>query len=73
MNSTAAVYAGLNNIHVVYTDYVDVEQVTLDKEELTLVEGETGALKAEVLPQDATEKTVSWESSAPEVVAVDEP
>lgn len=72
MNSTAAVYAGLNNIHVVYTDYVDVEQVTLDKEELTLVEGETGALKAEVLPQDATEKTVSWESSAPEVVAVDE-
>ena len=33
MNSTAAVYAGLNNIHVVYTDYVDVEQVTLDKED----------------------------------------
>ena len=38
MNSTAAVYAQLNQIDVVYTDYVAVEEVTLDKTELTLVE-----------------------------------
>ena len=67
MNSTAAVYAQLNQIDVVYTDYVAVEEVTLDKTELTLVEGETGLLKADVLPEDATEKTVTWESSDPAV------
>ena len=72
MNSTAAVYAQLNQIDVVYTDYVAVEEVTLDKTELTLVEGETGLLKADVLPEDATEKTVTWESSEPAVATVDE-
>ncbi len=72
MNSTAAVYAQLNQIDVVYTDYVAVEEVTLDKTELTLVEGETGLLKADVLPEDATEKTVTWESSDPAVATVDE-
>ena len=39
MNSTAAVYAQLNQIDVVYTDYVAVQEVALDKAELTLVEG----------------------------------
>lgn len=72
MNSTAAVYAQLNQIDVVYTDYVAVAEVTLDKTELTLVEGETGLLKADVLPEDATEKTVTWESSDPAVATVDE-
>ena len=43
-----------------------------DKAELTLVEGETGMLKAGVLPEDATEKTVAWESSDPAVASVDE-
>ena len=72
MNSTAAVYAQLNQIDVVYTDYVAVQEVALDKAELTLVEGETGMLKAGVLPEDATEKTVAWESSDPAVASVDE-
>ncbi|MBQ3378619.1 MAG: Ig domain-containing protein [Clostridia bacterium] len=51
---------------------VPVTGVSIDIEELTLISGETAVLTAEVTPEDASDKTVSWESSAPDVVKVDE-
>lgn len=49
---------------------VPVTGVTLDKAELTLEKGSTGTLKATVEPQNATNNTVTWSSSNPEVVTV---
>lgn len=51
---------------------IPVESVSLDVEQLELEIEETYALQATVLPEDATDKTVSWSSSAPEIVSVDE-
>ena len=51
---------------------VPVTDVTLDMEELTLLSGGTALFIAEVLPEDATDRTVSWKSSDTSVVTVDE-
>ena len=49
-----------------------VESVTLDKETLELVEGDTAALTATVAPENATDKTVTWKSSDEAVATVAE-
>ncbi len=51
---------------------IDVESITLDHETLDLKEGETATLTATVLPENATDKTVSWKSTNPDVATVDE-
>ena len=51
---------------------VVVTSVTLDVQELELVEGETGQLSATVLPDNATDKTVTWISSDESVATVDQ-
>ena len=48
-----------------------VAGVRLNKTELTLIVGETDTLIASVLPEDADNKAVSWESSDNGIVAVD--
>lgn len=50
---------------------VEVESVTVTPATLTLTEGETGTLSTEVLPVDATDLSVVWTSSFPEVASVD--
>lgn len=50
---------------------VDVESVTLDKTELTLAVDGSAALKATVLPAEATDKTVTWTTSNANVATVD--
>ena len=52
-------------------DPFSVTSVTLDKTSLTLNEGESATLTATVLPDDATDNTVSWISSDESVVTVD--
>lgn len=47
-----------------------VTGVTLNKDELTLVNGEVGTLKATVLPFDVTNKSVTWSSSDESVAVV---
>lgn len=47
-------------------------QVVLDRTELTIENGEAFTLKAEVLPADATYKSVSWSTSDRNVAVVDE-
>ena len=49
---------------------IDVESVTLDITEITLVEGTEADLKATVLPEDATDPSISWSSSDTLVVRV---
>ena len=50
---------------------VSVTGVELDVTEIELEVGQTAVLTATVLPEDATDKTVTWSSSAPEIVSVD--
>mgnify|MGYP002868414868 CR=1 FL=1 len=52
---------------------VDVASVTLDESTLTLTAGgDTATLNATVSPDDATDKTVTWESSDTAIATVDE-
>lgn len=51
---------------------VSVTSVKLDKTELPLVVGGTAKLTATVEPADATNKSVTWESSNPDVATVDQ-
>ena len=45
--------------------------ISLDKEELRMLTGSTSTLKASVLPSDAANKNVRWESTKPSVATVD--
>ena len=47
-----------------------VESITLDKDYLTLEEEETVTLRADIYPEDATDKTITWGSSNIEVARV---
>ena len=47
-----------------------VSSLKLDKETLVMNVGSTGALTVSILPDTATNKAVTWESSDPEVVTV---
>lgn len=49
-----------------------VSGILLDKTILTLYEGERYALTATVMPEDAVDKTVTWNSSNPMIATVDE-
>ena len=51
---------------------VPVNGVTLDKTELSLIVDGTAKLDAKVEPDTATDKTVTWESSDPNVATVDQ-
>ncbi len=50
--------------------YVAVSSITLNKENLELVEGNSETLTATVSPNDATDRTVSWSSSNDAVATV---
>ncbi|MDE7439417.1 MAG: Ig-like domain-containing protein [Clostridia bacterium] len=56
---------------VTVTRKVEVEEVTLDKTTLDLFVGDTSALVATVAPSDATNATLSWESSNAAVATVE--
>ena len=51
---------------------VQVESISLDKPEATLQIGSTLTLTATVLPENATDKTVEWQSSNPAIAEVDQ-
>lgn len=50
--------------------YVAVSSISLNKENLELVEGDTETLAATVSPSDATDKTITWTSSNTSVATV---
>lgn len=51
---------------------IPVESITLDKTSITLEEGESKTIIANVAPNNATNKTVSWISSNTSVATVDQ-
>ncbi|WP_455599062.1 Ig-like domain-containing protein [Cloacibacillus sp.] len=51
---------------------ISVENVTLSSRDLTLNVGESAQLTATVSPINATDKSVTWSSSAPETVSTDQ-
>ena len=52
--------------------HVPVAKIELDKTELSLYEGEEGVLTAIVQPEDATEKTITWNSSDASIATVED-
>lgn len=51
--------------------FIPVTSITLSSTDLTLLVGETAVLEATVLPEDATDKNVTWWSSYPDVATVE--
>ena len=51
---------------------IAISSIELNKTSLTLKEGESETLIATVKPDNATDKTVTWSSSAPSIATVDE-
>lgn len=52
---------------------VQVDSITLDKDSLTLMDGEAGyQLNATILPEDATDKSITWKSSDMEIATVED-
>ena len=51
--------------------FIPVTSITLSSTDLTLLVGETAVLEATVLPEDATDKKVTWWSSYPDVATVE--
>lgn len=49
---------------------IPVTGISLNPSEITMKVGESQVITAEVTPQDATDKSVTWESSNPEVASV---
>ena len=54
----------------VFKGFVAVSEVKLEETELTLVAGDEVTLTATVLPDNATDKTIQWTSSDPQVATV---
>ena len=51
--------------------FIEVSEVMLDKAELILYEGDEDTLTAIVLPDDATDKTITWRSSDESIATVE--
>lgn len=51
--------------------FIPVTSITLNSSNVTLKVSETALLEATVLPEDATDKNVTWYSSNPDVATVD--
>ncbi len=49
-----------------------VTDITLSSQSLSLIEGETAKLSATIVPENATYQSMTWESSDPTVVTVDQ-
>ena len=53
-------------------EIIPVTDITLENQELSLIEGETAQLSAEISPENATNKSILWSSSDSTVASVDE-
>jgi len=53
-------------------DYINVENVLLNKDKVSLLKGENETLELTIIPTEAMNKNVTWESSNENVAIVDE-
>ena len=70
-SATITATAGDHSATCQVSVFIPVTSVSLSSTELTLLVGETAVLEATILPDDATDKNVSWYSSDPDVAVVD--
>lgn len=56
----------------VYPEITEVTSVSLNRVSVTVDEGDEFSLAVVVLPTDATDKTITWQSQNPEVASVDQ-
>ena len=70
--ATITAKAGDKVAYCIVTVTVPVESVTLNYTDISLNEGESFTLKAEIIPKDATVQTVSWSSSDNSIATVDQ-
>lgn len=72
-NGNATITAQVDDIKATcpVTVTTPVESITLNKTKLTLNKGESETLVATVVPTDATETTITWDTSNPYMVSVD--
>lgn len=70
--ATITAKAGDKTAECKVTVCTHVSSVQLDKTELTLKPDDSYTLNATVYPENATDKTVTWSSSDPTIVSVDE-
>ena len=69
--ATITATVGSCSAECVITVPVETESITLDKTELSIAIGETATLTASITPADASDKTIIWTSSNPDVATVD--
>ena len=60
-----------NSIDIGLDTKVEVKEILLNETELDISTGDEKTLVATVLPEDATDKSVTWSSSDPKVAKVD--
>lgn len=60
-----------DSVTIKVTDSISVYNITLDKKELSLYEGESSRLKATLYPSNAKNKNIVWTSSDESVATVD--
>ena len=66
-------YVGVDNKAMLfYQDYVPVESIALSPSSFTLNVPDTQQITASILPENATNKTLTWSSSNPSNLSVDE-
>lgn len=70
-NTTITASAGGKSVDCEVVVTVPVETITLEKTEVTMVEGETLVLEVTVLPDDSSDKSVEWTSSDAEIATID--
>ena len=58
---------------IVKKRYVEVASIVLNKTEISLEQGESIVIEATVKPDDATDKTVSWDTSDPYIAYLEYP
>ncbi len=59
------------SVRPVYGDFIHPESISLDKSELTLMEGCSANLSATISPSNATDKSIIWTSSNTSIATVD--
>lgn len=71
-NATITAKAGDRQATCAVTVTVPVESITLDKTSVALEEGESVTLSVTITPEDATDKSITWTTSANSIATVDQ-
>lgn len=60
------------HIKVIVPQPIEADRISIKKSDTTLAIGETKTLEVEILPENAEDKTITWESSDSSILSVEE-